>query len=198
MRVNSGYTEDELIAGIKKKDNEIIKFIIKDNFKKIRQFVQLNNGSESDAQDLFQESIIVVYRKVQSNNFKLTSTLGTYLYAVAKLLWLKELNKRGKGNLLNDNLEFLIDDKADIQEAINKNERLNLFREKYDELTEDCKKVLRMFLLEVPIKEITNIMGYSSEQHTRNRRYRCKESLIKRILESRKFKELGYGKHPVD
>ena len=43
------------------------------------------------------------------------------------------------------------------------------------------KKVLRYFIEGMSIAEITRKMGYKSEQHTKNRRYRCKLSLIKQI-----------------
>jgi RNA polymerase sigma factor (sigma-70 family) len=198
LKVKKNYTDNELIAGIKSKNNRIVSQVIKDNIKKINQLVLLNNGSESDAQDLFQETMIVLYRKIQEKDFNLTCSVGTYIYSIAKLLWLKELSKRSKGKLVDENVDFVIDNNAEIQETIQKNERLKLFREKYEELSDDCKKVLHMFLMEIPLKEITQIMGYSSEQHTRNRRYRCKEALIKKIINSKAYKELGYGKYKVN
>ncbi len=198
MKAKKNYTDDELITGIKSKNNLIVSQVIKDNIKKINQLVLLNNGSESDAQDLFQETMIVLYRKIQEKDFNLTCSVGTYIYSIAKLLWLKELSKRSKGKLVDENVDFVIDNNAEIQETIQKNERLKLFREKYEELSDDCKKVLHMFLMEIPLKEITQIMGYSSEQHTRNRRYRCKEALIKKIINSKTYKELGYGKCQVN
>lgn len=198
MKVTKKYTDDELITGIKNKNNEIVSYVIKENIMKIKQLVRLNNGSESDAQDIFQEALIVLYRKVRNSNFQLTCSLGTYIYSVARLLWLKELNKRSKGILVNENIDYIVDKDAEIQETIQKNERLKLFREKYEELSDDCRKILQMFLMEVPLKEITKIMGYSSEQHTRNRRYRCKEALIKKIVNSKKYIELGYERYQVN
>ncbi len=200
MKVKRKYTDEELITGIKNKNDKIVSHVINDNINKIKQLVLLNNGSESDAQDVFQEALIVLYRKTHEKNFQLTCSLGTYLYSIARLLWLKELSKRSKGAFVNvdENIDFVIDNNAEIQETIQKNERLRLFREKYEELSDDCKKVLQMFLMEIPLKEITRIMGYSSEQHTRNRRYRCKEALIKKIVNSKTYIELGYGKHQVN
>jgi hypothetical protein len=40
---------------------------------------------------------------------------------------------------------------------------------------------LRYFIEGMSIAEITRKMGYKSSQHTKNRRYRCKLSLIKLI-----------------
>jgi hypothetical protein len=89
---------------------------------------------------------------------------------------------------------FLNTDRS-IIDLIELNERLQLYRNKFEELSDDCKKVLRMFLNNVPIREITLAMGYSSDQHTKNRRFRCKKSLIHRIVNSSTYKELGYEKN---
>ena len=86
----------------------------------------------------------------------------------------------------------------EVLDIIDYNEKLKLFREKFEELSEDCKKVLRMFLNNIPIKEITQSMGYSSDQHTKNRRFRCKKSLVEKIRKSSKYKELRNEKNQDD
>lgn len=192
------YTDVQLVAGIKTKNNAIFKYIIKLNFRPIKQYVLLNSGSSSDANDIFQEALIILYRKVKEDGFELTSSLSTFLYSIAKLLWLKELSKRTKNASITEELDYIVDDDESISEQIHRNERLKLYRQKYEELSEDCKKILQMFLMKITISEITKIMGYSSEQHTRNRRYRCKESLIKRIRDSKTYNELGYEYNKVN
>lgn len=192
------YTDVQLVAGIKTKNNAIFKYIIKLNFRPIKQYVLLNSGSSSDANDIFQEALIILYRKVKEDGFELTSSLSTFLYSIAKLLWLKELSKRTKNASITEELDYIVDDNESISEQIHRNERLKLYRQKYEELSEDCKKILQMFLMKITISEITKIMGYSSEQHTRNRRYRCKESLIKRIRDSKTYNELGYEYNKVN
>lgn len=192
------YTDVQLVAGIKTKNNAIFKYIIKLNFRPIKQYVLLNSGSSSDANDIFQEALIILYRKVKEDSFELTSSLSTFLYSIAKLLWLKELSKRTKNASITEELDYIVDDDESISEQIHRNERLKLYRQKYEELSDDCKKILQMFLMKITISEITKIMGYSSEQHTRNRRYRCKESLIKRIRDSKTYNELGYEYNKVN
>ena len=72
------------------------------------QLVLKNNGSEDDAKDIFQEAVIVLYNKVQTGNFELSSKLNTFLYSVCRRLWLKRLNhqSRNAGNV-KDFEEFL-------------------------------------------------------------------------------------------
>ena len=198
LKSQISYTDDQLVAGIKAKNSKFFEYIIKLNFRPIKQYVLLNKGTETDANDIFQEALIILYRKVQEPGFNLTSSLSTFLYSIAKLLWLKELSNKNKNASITDDLDYIVDDNDNISELIDRNERLRLYRQKYEELSDDCKKVLQMFLMKIPISEITKIMGYSSEQHTRNRRYRCKESLIKRIRETKTYNELGYEYNSVN
>jgi RNA polymerase sigma factor (sigma-70 family) len=189
LRAVKQYDDKEILKGILNGDDDIIRYVYKSSYKSIRHLVISNNGSEEDAQDVFQETIVILFRKIREEKFILTSSLNTFLYSIGRILWLKELGKRKKYTELDHSEEYIdLDDDIDV--LISLNDRLKLYREKFEELSEDCKKVLRMFLEEISIKEITRAMGYSSEQHTKNRRFRCKKSLIKKIQNSKEYKEL--------
>lgn len=192
------YSNDELLQGIATSNTKVLDYIYKENFKIVRHLIVTNNGNDEDARDIFQESLVVLFRKVREKNFKLTSSLSTFIYSIARLMWLKELNNRKERVELSDSTINSISKELEVIEIIDRNEKLKLFREKFEELSEDCKKVLRMFLNNVPIKEITGIMGYSSDQHTKNRRFRCKKTLVSKIKKSDKFKEFGNEKNKDD
>jgi hypothetical protein len=89
--------------------------------------------------------------------------------------------------------EDYTDPDSSVLDIAELNERMRIYREQFEKLSADCRKVLSLFLEGITITEITRIMGYRSEQHTRNRRYRCKLSLIKRIRALYGGKENGYG-----
>jgi RNA polymerase sigma factor (sigma-70 family) len=189
------YTTQDILKGIAQSDNKIINHLYTENFRTIRHLIVSNNGNESDAQDVFQETLVVLFSKVSKEELELTCSLNTYLYSIARNIWIKELSKRKRRpQALETDENFLTTDQS-ITDVIELNERLRLYRNKFEELSDDCKKVLRMFLNNVPIKEITLSMGYSSDQHTKNRRFRCKKSLVHRIVNSSIYKELGYEKN---
>jgi len=189
------YSKEKVIEGIIQGDNEILRHVYQENFKRIKFLVTTNNGNENDAEDVFQEVLVVLYRKLRETDYQITSSLNTFIYAVARTMWLKELSARKIKTEIFDIQDSYISDMPDILELIEKNERLKLFREKFEDLSEDCKKVLKMFLNNLSIKDITRIMGYSSEQHTKNRQYRCKKSLIEKIKSSKQYKELGHEEY---
>ena len=187
------YSAEETIAGILANDALILNQFYKKNYLLIRHLVVMNNGSEDDAKDVFQEAMVVLFRKLKAGNIVFTSSLSTYLYSVARLIWLKELQRKSQHHVdFIDTFDDFAEYEKDFPDIIERNEKLKLYREKFEQLSEDCKTILRMFLNNIPIREITLAMGYSSDQHTKNRRYRCKKTLINKIRSSKKFKELGH------
>jgi RNA polymerase sigma factor (sigma-70 family) len=138
-----------------------------------------------------------VFQKVREGNFKLTCTLGTYVYSVSKYLWLKELSKR-KWVEVSDESDKMEDIDQDIVVINEKNERMLFFYECFEKLSEDCRKVLKYFSEGMSIAEITSTMGYKSEQHTRNRRYRCKQTLVSSVRSSYNDTIMSYGNHQIN
>lgn len=148
-----------------------------------------NSGSEEDSKDLFQDVLLVLFQKVRGDTFLLTCSLGTYIFSVSRLLWFKELTKRKHVSSASFVLEDYADFDRDIHETAELNERLEIYRRNFESLSVDCQKVLRYFIEGMSIAEITRKMGYKSEQHTKNRRYRCKLSLIKQIKSAYSLEE---------
>lgn len=170
-----------MIAGLKSRNEKILREYYKLYYGGIRHFVLKNSGSEEDARDLIQDVLLVLFQKVRRDTFKLTCSLATYLFSVSRLLWFKELTRRKHISSNSFMLEDYADFDKDIHEKAELNERLEIYRKNFDNLSADCQKVLRYFIEGMSIAEITRKMGYKSEQHTKNRRYRCKLSLIKQI-----------------
>jgi RNA polymerase sigma factor (sigma-70 family) len=175
------FTDTELLRGLAEKNEVMLRHMYNAYFRSIRRFVIYNTGTDDDAKDLFQEVLLVLFRKSKERNFNLTCSLGTYIYSVSRLLWLKELDKRKRRAEKPVETDEYVDADADIEATGDYNERILMYRKHFEKLSSDCKKVLTLFLDGHTIAEITVMMGYSSDQHTKNRRYRCKQSLINSI-----------------
>lgn len=82
-------------------------------------------------------------------------------------------------------VEEYIDLPDDIMNEIN-NEEIELHRLvqlHFLSLNEDCQKILRLFMKDVSLREIGNIMGFKTEKYAKTRKYMCKEELKKRIAD---------------
>src|SRR5688572_1434850 len=84
----------QLLEQLKTGDSASFQLLYKFYFPSVASYIKQNTGSKQDAEDIFQEAILVLLQKVRQPDFVLTSALKTYLYAVAKNLWLKRLRER--------------------------------------------------------------------------------------------------------
>ena len=78
---------NRLLEGIRAGDTATIRLLYREVLPGIKKYVVRNSGNESDAEDIFQDALMVVYEKATSGDLKLTSALSTYLFAVSKHLW---------------------------------------------------------------------------------------------------------------
>lgn len=184
------YTVEAILEGLKTNDNEVLNFIYRKYFPEIRFFVIKNSGSDEDAQDVFQEAIIIIYKKLRDGVLDLTCSFKTYLYSVCRIVWLKQLEKRKvKKDGFSDNQVF-VDLQEGVEEMAEEQERFKLYQKHFQTLHVDCQAILKMFLKKVPLKEIAREMGIQSEKYLKKRKYQCKEILTKRIQNDPDFKRL--------
>lgn len=186
------FSVEEILEGIRKHDGEVLEFIYKSFYQQIKFFVKSNSGNEDDAQDIYQEALIVIYRKLKKNELVITDcSFNTYLYSICRLLWLKQLDKRRIKNDLYYEDYQIIDDEDDIIQVYEQSEKFKLYQKHFKKLKKDCRKVLELSLEKVPLKEIATIMGYKSEKYAKKRKYQCKEKLVENIKKDPKYKELS-------
>ncbi|WP_372755165.1 RNA polymerase sigma factor [Labilibaculum sp.] len=183
------YTTEAILEGISMSNNDVLNYIYSKFFPSIRNFIENNNGNEEDARDLFQEAIIVIYRKMKKEPLVLTCNFRTYIYSICKLLWLKQLEKRKNSKEISSEaiLENRLDEAAPTYEQT---ERFRLYQKHFRLLGPDCKQVLRLTLEKVSLREISEIMGYKGEKYAKKKRYQCKQALMQSIKSDHEFKEV--------
>jgi RNA polymerase sigma factor (sigma-70 family) len=191
------YSNQELLNGILRNDTIVLQFIFKNFYSNINFFIKKNNGDDDDANDIFQEAIIIIYRKLKANDLVLDCTFETYLYSVSRFLWLKQLEKRKveKENI-KDNHEFndeIYDDS--LEKIADLNERYRLYQKHFANLGKDCQKILQLYFDKVPLKNIAQIMGFKSEKYAKKRKFYCKEYLIKSVKQDLEYKNILEGDH---
>ena len=138
------YTIEELLDGIKNKNNTILKLVYKEYFPLIRSFILQNSGSEDDAKDIFQEAIIAIYKKSSDYDFEITSSFKTFLYSICRQLWLKQL--RNRKIHLNNIVEITerIEFDNEVDESLDDSLEKRLFRKHFNALNKECQKLLSL------------------------------------------------------
>ena len=178
----------DYLKGIAENDFSILEKIYEESLPEVIKYVKRNSGTLDDAKDVFQEGILVIYDKVKKNELELTTSFHVYLFMVCKRIWLKKLKKSwNKEVTLDDKLEFGYEEQYD--ERFLKTQKWTLFNQKFQELTEECRKVLKLLFNGFSGKEIAEAMGYT-EDYAKRKKYKCKMSLADKIKKDKTFKNL--------
>src|ERR1700733_10804519 len=90
---NSVPTDSEVILGILNNSESVLKRLYLAYFPMVLQLIINNNGDGDEAKDVYQEAIIILYNKVKTGDFELSSKLKTYIYSICRRLWLKRLSQ---------------------------------------------------------------------------------------------------------
>jgi len=178
-------TDEEILTGLRKRDNRVLQFIYKNSFNPVKQLVIHNAGSDSDAEDIFQDALIIIFKKIkEESDFKLTAAFNTYIYSIARLLWLKHLRKIKKIEI--DPLNRDMEERIEFEEPTpveDKDLRMAIYQRTLLKIPEDCQKILRLTAQDITSAEIARQLGFRSEGYVRKRRHFCKEYLVNKIKE---------------
>ena len=183
-------SENELISGIRNHDSAVLEYVYQTFLPMIEGFVIHHHGNREQAKDVFQEAMIIVYKKIREGDLELTCKFGTYLYAICKNVWIQERKKYQLHAEKLRNQPLVVNDPGPDEDPLLQNHLTELFNKHFNELSKDCQKILTMFFNNHTVEEIRDDMNYKDLHHAADRKYRCKKSLIKRIMNDPLFKRL--------
>ncbi len=145
-----------------------------------------NGGSAADAADLFQEAMVVLFGKAQDTSFRLTCSIGTYLFAVSKHLWYKKLQKQHKEPvyLLENTGQDDEDEGAGYEEDVNVHEEREAHYDQLDsaldQVGEPCRSILKAYYHhDKSMQEIAADFGYTNPDNAKTQKYKCLARLRK-------------------
>lgn len=148
-------------------------------------FMMSKGASENDALDIYQDATIVLYEKIRDTEFKLTSSIQTYLNSICYYqLLARDTSSYVKKIVLKDEVDenvqdwFASDDEI-AQEKINKiQSALEDLRSKGDK----CYERLNLFYYEkLKNEEIANRLGLQDAATVKNLINRCR-NILKTML----------------
>lgn len=169
-------TDAALLAGIHAGESKAFRQAHIAYFAMVRYFVLNNSGREEDAHDVFQDALVILYEQLRAGKFEQRSSLKTWLYAVCRNRWLKQLEKRGRMVSITD---F---EPVEPVTLPNENEhRTDAHRQLKDALNRmggPCRKLLLLYYyFRKTMEEIAAEMNYSGADSAKNQKYKCLQRL---------------------
>ena len=105
-------------------------------------------------------------------------------------LWLKQLRtQKYEDKKISDQQKF-IELKEEPFKIENEDLRVSLYQKYFQELPEDCQKILQLTVQDMPQKEIARVLGFKSENYVKKRKHYCKDFLIRKIKEDPLYNDL--------
>ena len=168
------YNEQALLKGLANNDSKSVDTLYKSHFSMVQHFVINNNGSFDDAKDIFQEAMITLYEKVQTDSFTLTCQIKTYLFSICKHLWLKRLQQMGRYNTPLSAEEESVSVEVDMEEFNKKDAAFAIMDRALNSLGEPCKSLLEGYYLNKKgMQELADDFGYTNADNAKNQKYKC-------------------------
>jgi len=183
-------TDQALIKGIRNHESPILEHVYETYYPIIESYIIHNQGSRDQARDVFQDAMMVIYNKVKTDELELSCKFGTYLYAICKNMWVQERKKYLHRLEILKKQPMMVNDPGPAEDPLLQKHLSFLFNKHFGELSADCQKILSMFFNHFSVEDIRAAMNYKDLHHTADRKYRCKKSLIKRIVNDPLFKKL--------
>jgi RNA polymerase sigma factor (sigma-70 family) len=154
------------------------------HFPMIRKMITANGGNTEDAEDVFQEGLIILCRKLKDPGFELTSKLSTYLFGICRFVWKDELKKKKPLTPIDPVTGVGSPDESEVASLVEQEDNARLAEKILNELGERCRELLLLFYNGgLKLKEIAAKMGYSSENTAKNQKYKCLEGARNRLKE---------------
>lgn len=106
----------------------------------IEKMIVEKGGQTSDAEDVFQDTLLILLSKSRQPDFKLTSKLSTLLYAIARNRWTNVNYHRQKFTTLDRQKENADENSEKIIDI-----RLPAVKEAINQLSEGCRHLITAY-----------------------------------------------------
>ncbi len=184
------FSDESILSGLKEKRADSILYLYREYFPLAKSIVEKNSGSYEDAEDVFQDGIIILYQKILSGPLTLNCSLKTFFFSICRNIWMQRLDRKWRLLYQDDLVSESVEEYDAIPIEINeeKLEKTRLYQIHFLSLPADCQKILKMFLSGTSLKEISEYMGFKDVSYAKTRKYLCKNMLRKKILKDPRYK----------
>jgi RNA polymerase sigma factor (sigma-70 family) len=175
----------DLLNAIKVNSHKILQQLYAQNYPGVEKYIIHNNGSASEAKDIFQEAFVAVWRSVQLDKFVPNNEkeFSAYLFRVSRNKWISYLRSAAYKNI--EALESDVEEIAAEEIAAEEQNQLLIVLDNFKKLGDNCKDLLtRFYYKKQSLRQIADQFEWT-EATARNNKYRCIEKL-RNLLKDKK------------
>ena len=177
-------SDKSIIEGVKKQDDKTLNWLYDNYLPSVRNHVIKNSGSPDDVSDVFQDTIIILYKQICDNTLVLTTDLKGYFFGVARNIWSNNLRmKKETADLYAD----IPDDSAPEDAGDLQLEKI--VSRAFEKISPEFQDILTLFSEGYSYEEIAKMMKLKNEIYARRKKYLGKEALMEMIKEDPEYQE---------
>lgn len=166
--------------------NKAFKQLHLDYYGLVESLIITNSGTTDSVPELFNDVLLALYKSANNPDFKLTSTLKTYLYSIARRCWLATLRKQrnNKEVQLTEVYNQTTPVKDSVIKKIELKEHETVLQELLLKLKDDCTTIIKQFyFLKWRMKKIAKHYE-KSEDAVKLQKSRCLKRLRALVTEN--------------
>jgi len=173
-------TDVEILQLLRTDYRAAFKLLYKDYYRMVEYLVTRNSGSTADAEDIFQEVMLVIFDKSRQPDFELSCAVKTFIYSVGRNLWFKKLRTINRTSNITDFEAF--ENIAVEDEPADDDGKLQKVTAAMQAMGESCRKILMLFYYQKKnMVEIAAELGYSNAENAKNQKYKCLQQLKSKV-----------------
>lgn len=186
------HPDNKYIEALKQHASPLIAEIYDRYAAKIERMVTANNGTASDAADIFQEALTDLYHKAHAG-FVLTCPLDAFLYLICKNKWLNQLAKQKRSPVTFTDVggySASEDVFQNTERLYTMDARMQALQAAFDKLGESCRRLLSLCWKGMPLEEVATQMA-TTYGYIRKKKSECTGKLTELVKNSPDYHSLS-------
>ncbi len=182
------HADQKYIEALLQNDTVMLTEIYKKYAPKVIGYIKNNNGDESLAKDIIQETLITIYKQAKEKRLQLTCPFDAYFFLLCKRKWLNELKRTTEKEVtINEEIVSISDESAmHIEETLLFEAKDELFAEMFEQLGLSCKELLKATFTIKSLEEVAVKLG-QSYGYVRKKKSLCIGQLTKLIQNAPRY-----------
>jgi RNA polymerase sigma factor (sigma-70 family) len=185
------HSDQKYIVGLFENNSTIIQAIYKNFVPKVVNYIKQNSGSESQAKDVVQEVLVLLYQQAVEKKIVLTCPFDAYFFLLCKRKWLNEIKMNARQRVTEDIENVSIVDEA--HQLADQTERFEnqrkLFSTMFTQLGKACQDLLTVCFTTKNMEEVAEKIKVSYA-YARKKKSLCLGQLTQMIQKSDEYNDL--------
>ncbi|GAB1855348.1 hypothetical protein MHTCC0001_01810 [Flavobacteriaceae bacterium MHTCC 0001] len=185
------HEDQKYIDGLLQNNTFVIQSIYNKFAPKVVNYIKQNSGSEDEAKDVIQDTLITIYNQASEKGLQLTCPFDAYFFLLCKRKWLNILKKSSSKEVtINEDVLSKSDEAQELAfETSIFSERQALFTEMFNKLGTACKDLLMATFKINSMEEVAKSLGVTYA-YARKKKSLCIGKLTELVQGSPKFNQL--------